>query len=291
MDTFHSANVGIVGGHGVTCIDVDHPSLVGYAIERYGETPLQSLTPSGGSHLWYKSNGERRRIRHEGLQIDVLGIGGFGVAPPSSTPKGDYRFITGSVEDIPSLPTMKNVVTTAYDIDRSLMVEGSGRNNDLLRALLGPAWEATTFEELLKIAFAINKIYRESMEKTEVSKAAVSVWGYKLRGTLIAPGTGPHGVIAEWEFELLKYHKSALCLLMGLRAKLGAVQGNIYFPQQCAEIYGMSPITLRSSQHTLENLGFIEVIRRGVQGKRRCTLIRLVRREAIASRFNQMRHR
>ncbi len=101
MDTFHSANVGIVGGHGVTCIDVDHPSLVGYAIERYGETPLQSLTPSGGSHLWYKSNGERRRIRHEGLQIDVLGIGGFGVAPPSSTPKGDYRFITGSVEDIP----------------------------------------------------------------------------------------------------------------------------------------------------------------------------------------------
>ena len=51
--THPDANVGNLTGpmSETTVVDVDDPDLVGTAIERFGNTPVISRTPSGGVHL------------------------------------------------------------------------------------------------------------------------------------------------------------------------------------------------------------------------------------------------
>src|ERR1051326_6787268 len=46
-------NVGIVTGQKVTVVDIDDARLTENMIERFGPTPLQVTTPSGGRHLYY----------------------------------------------------------------------------------------------------------------------------------------------------------------------------------------------------------------------------------------------
>src|ERR1700674_3344004 len=47
----------------LTIVDVDSndEALVYEVRGRFGDTPLQVITPSGGRHLYYRHNGERRR--------------------------------------------------------------------------------------------------------------------------------------------------------------------------------------------------------------------------------------
>src|SRR2546425_678030 len=53
------ANIGVVCGlSGVTVVDIDDLDLMPLMIERFGDTPLRTNTPSGGVHLWYRNSGE-----------------------------------------------------------------------------------------------------------------------------------------------------------------------------------------------------------------------------------------
>src|SRR5689334_19390554 len=110
---FGRANIGILTGlSGVTVVDCDDLDAVPAMIERCGDTPLKTRTPSGGVHLWYRSAGERcADLRPEGWAVDVKGIGGFVVVPPSVRPSGAhagkaYEFIEGTWADLPTLPTV-----------------------------------------------------------------------------------------------------------------------------------------------------------------------------------------
>src|SRR6516164_8562273 len=94
----------------LTVLDVDSSSeiVLGNAIARHGITPILVRTASGKYHAYYRHNGERRRIRpFSGLPIDILGDGGFVVAPPSKTTHGHYEFIECSLDDLDRLPTMQ----------------------------------------------------------------------------------------------------------------------------------------------------------------------------------------
>lgn len=88
---------------GVTILDIDSRDgrMLCAAMDVHGATPLISRTPSGGYHMWFRHNGERRRTRPWGdrLPIDVLGSGNV-VAPPSITAKGCYEFIEGDLSDL-----------------------------------------------------------------------------------------------------------------------------------------------------------------------------------------------
>lgn len=59
---FPDANVGVVTGplSGIAVIDIDSadPVVQQRMIERFGDTPLKTRTPSGGCHLWYQYNEE-----------------------------------------------------------------------------------------------------------------------------------------------------------------------------------------------------------------------------------------
>jgi len=76
---FERANAGIWTGHraNLTVVDIDsaNPADVIEAVRRFGNTPLKVLTPSGGIHLYFRHNGERRKVRPFGsaVPIDLLG--------------------------------------------------------------------------------------------------------------------------------------------------------------------------------------------------------------------------
>src|SRR5262245_2784079 len=70
------ANIGIIPSlSGLTVADVDEGGKdAEEIIRRAGDTPLIIRTPSGGFHLYYRSNGERSaNLRPDGLAVDVRG--------------------------------------------------------------------------------------------------------------------------------------------------------------------------------------------------------------------------
>src|SRR5580704_3630247 len=74
---------GAVSGLVVVDIDSDDPAVWAMVIERFGDTPLKIRTPSGGQHLYFRSDGERNRNLRPELPVDIKGTGGQVAAPPS----------------------------------------------------------------------------------------------------------------------------------------------------------------------------------------------------------------
>jgi Bifunctional DNA primase/polymerase, N-terminal len=93
----------------LSVIDIDSPDdrLVAEIEARFGETPLQVVTPSGGRHLYYRHAGEARRIRPLPY-VDILG-GGHVVAALSVVARGRYEIVRGSLDDLAFLPTMRGL--------------------------------------------------------------------------------------------------------------------------------------------------------------------------------------
>jgi hypothetical protein len=85
-------------------------------MRKHGETPLISTTPSGGLHLWYAHNGEKRdTTKTNWSNIDLLGTGGFSMAPPSFNPDGGYyNIIRGSLDDLQRLPRLHALPRSSY---------------------------------------------------------------------------------------------------------------------------------------------------------------------------------
>jgi hypothetical protein len=67
-------NIGVICGlSGVTVVDIDDRQLLLPMLELFGDTPLKTVTPSGGIHLWYRNSGEScpDLRRAEGLAVDI----------------------------------------------------------------------------------------------------------------------------------------------------------------------------------------------------------------------------
>ena len=111
-DRFADADgLGVVMGarSRITEVDVDiaGDAALAFAMERFGDSPGTIRTASGKSKIWYRHAGESRRVRPV-PDIDVLG-GGFTIAPPSwrNDLGAAYRFLTGGLDDLDSLPTIR----------------------------------------------------------------------------------------------------------------------------------------------------------------------------------------
>ena len=108
IEKFPDANIGVIDGELITRIDIDDPELIDGAIRRFGDSPVKVRTPSDGFHLWFAASGERRMHKLEGQDIDILGEGGFGNAPPSINPRGGaYTFLVGGLDDVFHLPVIR----------------------------------------------------------------------------------------------------------------------------------------------------------------------------------------
>src|SRR5262249_46021104 len=93
----------------ITVLDVDtgDEKILANALDHHGQTALVIRSGSGKFQAYYRHNGERRRIRPwRGLPIDLLGSGGYVVAPPSKSAKGQYEIIQGNLDDLERLPVI-----------------------------------------------------------------------------------------------------------------------------------------------------------------------------------------
>jgi hypothetical protein len=239
IDQFPNANIAIACGFSdVTIIDIDDPKLVDYMIKRCGETPLITRTPSGGVHLWYRSSGERNaNLRSHGPDVDVRGVGGIAVVPPSVRKSGDhagqyYEFISGSWSDLPRLPYLRDG-SLSFDIDEQpqestksnrRVVEGI-RNDTLFRFLKDQARNYDTPEDLLGVAYTRNMEFERPLSDPEVVKVVGSVWSYRERGELWTKGDAPRVVLSGGEdgvLAALYENPDALALYCKLKESHGA---------------------------------------------------------------------
>ena len=98
---YPTAGIGVPTGpiNGITVIDIDVKNGVdGFkTIDRLGLqlwTGMVATTPSGGSHFYFRTNQEVYKStvgeKGIGLGVDVRSIGGFVVAPPTISDRGQY---------------------------------------------------------------------------------------------------------------------------------------------------------------------------------------------------------
>ena len=191
-----NANVGLVTGlSGITAVDVDDPAFLDAVVDDVGASPVVARTPRGGIHLFFKSGGEKTVTKLHGSPVDVRGIGGFIVAPPSCRPGGGtYRFVEGDIEGLADLPNVRHgslplhprqAAPTTPDCK---IAEGC-RNRTLFQKLKAVARDVSSEEELMALAVSINSGEMSGpLPESEVSRTARQIWDYRARGTLILPG-------------------------------------------------------------------------------------------------------
>ena len=164
----------------VTVLDVDSKdeAVLSDALNRHGPTPVIVRSGSGNYQAWYRHNGERRSIRPwPGLPIDLLG-GGYVVAPPSISTKGQYQFLQGSLDDLHRLPVLRNV-----DVVKPVKGAKDGeRGEQLFRHCMKNARHVDSFDDLLDVARTFNDNCEPPMEEDRVISTARSAWGYQERG-------------------------------------------------------------------------------------------------------------
>jgi bifunctional DNA primase/polymerase-like protein/primase-like protein len=185
-----NANIGIAcGPSGVTVVDIDDVGLLSLMIERFGETPLKTVTPSGGIHLWYRNSGEGcTALRAEGLAVDIKGRGGFVVVPPSVRPAGQhagrsYGFLVGDWNDLQRLPPIRpGALRTALGARPLRAVREGHRNNMLFSSLLRHAHACDSIEALYDVGETINADFVPPLESREVAKTIASAWAYEIEG-------------------------------------------------------------------------------------------------------------
>lgn len=134
---------------GITVIDVDTSDEAVWrdTIKRFGETRIMVRTGSGNLQLWYRHNGEPRKIRAEGC-IDVLGAGQV-LAFPSKRGQG-YTPLREGLEALHSLPVARNLGTTPEP--RGGLIRQGGRHVAMLNHLRTQYRYCDDVEQLTDVA-------------------------------------------------------------------------------------------------------------------------------------------
>jgi hypothetical protein len=207
-DRYATANIGFWCGERsrLTVLDIDtnDERELRWGLDTFGQSPIVVRTGSGKFHVWYRHNGEPRRIRpFEGYSIDLLGSNGPCVAPPSVRPGANaYAFVSGSLEDIGRLPIIRpkaiqafvrpapgtaaeHEITSAVQTWAAEGVPKGNRNNALFGVGRQHAQECGSEAEL-RARLDIENCQRcfPPLASSEVERVAASLWRYKLEGKL-----------------------------------------------------------------------------------------------------------
>lgn len=202
---FPDANLGFWCGRrsNLTVVDIDSAdeSELRWTQDTFGRSPIIVRTGSGKFHAWYRHNGERRRIRPiEGHAIDLLGEGGYCVAPPSVRPNGGrYEFLQGNLDKVADLPTIRpeamellnarlvassqSPTATPARTAASREIADGARDNTLFGMLLREAPYCDDFDMLLDVARTINmQCCTPPLDDAQVIGKARSAWKYETTG-------------------------------------------------------------------------------------------------------------
>ena len=234
---FTAANIGVLTGPSrLTVVDCDDESTLAEAEQHFGRSPLVTRSPRGGVHLWFRSTGERNaNLRPDGLNIDIRGLGGLIVVPPSVRKgKGQYRIERGSWDALETLPAILTGAIPERHMSGGTAPQSplarlerigevrkrAGRNDALFRALMGEAQNFRVVDEVVFRAHALNESIDNPMEAEEVEKVAQSVCGYWQRGELWH--RNHHVAIPVADLDVLAGNGDATLLYLHLKRHHGA---------------------------------------------------------------------
>jgi hypothetical protein len=266
----------------LTVLDIDssNEAVLGHAIARHGITPIVVRTASGKWHAYYRHNGERRQIRpFPDLPIDILGGGGFVVAPPSTTASGRYEFMDGSLDDLDRLPIMQPIDEPSEeaaadgrgDNDNASanplrgMREHDGRNRALFLTIAPIANQihaaGGSRDALLTVAKGYNQEAEEPMTTGETTKIVDSVWRMTIAGL---NRVGRHAFVMHQReaISLIEHgNQDALVLLNFLRANHGPLAAPFFITNTLASTFGWSRKRLGKARERLVELDYLRRIR------------------------------
>lgn len=262
---FETNALGIVTGkrNGITIIDIDltDERVRDDAISRHGEPRLIVRTASRKHHLYYRHNGERRRIRPwSGRPIDILGDGGFAMAAPSLHGAGRYEIIHGRLDDLANLKPAAHI----KQFDQKI-TEGN-RNNFLWEHCMRQARSCDSFDDLLDVARTENEMnLMPPLPDAEVISTASSAWRYTEEGQ---NRFGQHGFFASTADidDFMIENQDAFLLLTFLRGhnKPGSV---FMCANGLADTLGWRRQRLASARSRLIECGRLRQVRQASKGQ------------------------
>jgi len=249
---------GFVAGrrNGITVIDIDSTDdgLVQDVQERFGRTPLQVRTPSGGRHLYFRHGGETRAIRAI-PDVDILGAGNV-VAALSVVPKGRYSLERGSLVDLDRLPTLRADIASR---ERAGRVPNGKRNKALFRYCHDIVVHCDTLDQLIDAActWASNWLEKgtEPVTSIEIIKTANNVWRFREGRKRVI-----RHIVNASVFSALSKDPA----VMGVFAYLSAENGSnaeFMLADGLAQARGWPRRIVPYARKTLLNLGIIECVR------------------------------
>jgi hypothetical protein len=192
----------------LTVLDVDEPSenLLADAFATIGASPAVVRTASGKFHAYYRHNGEGRSIKKLARQlglagpVDILGQGGFAIAPPSCKGQGAYTWLQGSLGDLANLPVMRLPTAGAANdtvISAEQVREGE-RNAALFSACREAARTCQSLASLVVHAHTLNASGTWSaLGVDEVERTASSAWRYQQEGRNFGEGQRYVSILEE----------------------------------------------------------------------------------------------
>jgi hypothetical protein len=271
----------------VTVLDIDTSDerLLADALSRHGPTPIIVRTASGKWHAWYRHSNERRRIRPWGdLPIDLLGTGGFVIAPPSATQRGCYEFIQGRLDDVASLPSMRGLGASLYNEavtvvpDDALMapdpvaeheprlaVISEGRRNDtLFRHCMRHVHHCDDRDTMIDMARTFNERCVPPLADGEVVEIVDSARSYTARGQ------NRFGTTGSWLPTDTVYAVMAdphLCTLVNFLQATNRPKRTFWVADGLAKRLGWPRRKFLTARREAVRRGFIEMISKPTQGR------------------------
>jgi hypothetical protein len=268
-DKFTDAEaLGFVTGRAssVTILDIDtaDENVTADAMARHGEPRIITRTASGKHHLFYRYNGEGRRIRPwAGLEIDVLGDNGYAVAAPSKLIKGAYEIIHGHLDDLDRLKPMADTGTMPVPAKWSGMRQGDGRNRALWERCMRAGADFGP-EQMIELGRQANQQFKEPLMDAEVVKIATSAWQHDAAGLNFF--TRPRIMIDHDIFDSLgSINQDAVFLLLKLERHHGGNDSFILSKTMCTSMEWGLP-RWYSARDLLVKIGAIRCIEPGGRG-------------------------
>ena len=156
----------------------------------------------------------------EGLAVDIKGLGGLIIAPPSISAQigRGYRFHTGSWAELSELPVIRadtlrgghapDRQSRAMQSDQTSRTEVGQRNDTLFRELLKHAPHCDEFDALLDVAETKNNFaFASPLPDSEVVATARSAWRYEQENRNWV-GRSPRTVLTREELFFFAHHKA-----------------------------------------------------------------------------------
>jgi hypothetical protein len=268
----------------LTVLDIDEPdeNLLADAFSRFGASPVVIRTASGKFHAWYRHNGESRKIKGviEGRAVDLLGAGGYAIAPPSQTAKGAYEFIQGGLADIGNLPVLQNLdhlqvgskaaKNFGQDDNSGKFVAPVGTRNDyLFKLCLREARSVADGDALRAFALNVNQSGDwEPLPVDEVLRTATSAWEKQASGQNWV-GSGARLVQPVTEFDRVFFHvegkpnpvASDAYYLLSILRRLHFDKDSFVCANAMHSVCGWPLRRFRSARQFLEQAGCLVIVR------------------------------